>query len=83
MYYGGFHGSHRVIIWLWDILASDFTPNERAMFLKVLCVCYLHMRRQVRGRSHRPKRPGNMVVHTGENEITWKASCPLQILHHG
>lgn len=36
VYYGGFHGSHRVIIWLWDILASDFTPNERAMFLKVL-----------------------------------------------
>ncbi|XP_036210046.1 ubiquitin-protein ligase E3B isoform X2 [Myotis myotis] len=34
VYYGGFHGSHRVIIWLWDILASDFTPNERAMFLK-------------------------------------------------
>ena len=48
VYYGGFHGSHRVIIWLWDILASDFTPEERAMFLKVLfttpvyaleCVC--------------------------------------------
>lgn len=38
VYYGGFHGSHRVIIWLWDILASDFTPNERAMFLKVLYV---------------------------------------------
>lgn len=35
MYYGGFHGSHKVIIWLWDILASDFTPEERAMFLKV------------------------------------------------
>lgn len=35
VYYGGFHGSHRVIIWLWDILASDFTPDERAMFLKV------------------------------------------------
>lgn len=35
VYYGGFHGSHRVIIWLWDILANDFTPEERAMFLKV------------------------------------------------
>ncbi|XP_078193354.1 ubiquitin-protein ligase E3B isoform X6 [Callithrix jacchus] len=35
VYYGGFHGSHRVIIWLWDILASDFTPDERAMFLKL------------------------------------------------
>lgn len=38
MYYGGFHGSHRVILWLWDILASDFTPDERAMFLKVFCM---------------------------------------------
>jgi hypothetical protein len=36
VYYGGFHGSHRVITWLWDVLASDFTPDERAMFLKVL-----------------------------------------------
>lgn len=35
VYYGGFHGSHRVIIWLWDILANDFNPEERAMFLKV------------------------------------------------
>ncbi|KAH0625656.1 hypothetical protein JD844_015250 [Phrynosoma platyrhinos] len=34
VYYGGFHGSHRVIIWLWDILANDFSPDERAMFLK-------------------------------------------------
>nr|KAF6404351.1 ubiquitin protein ligase E3B [Molossus molossus] len=39
VYYGGFHGSHRVIIWLWDILASDFTPNERAMFLKFVTSC--------------------------------------------
>ena len=42
MYYGGFHGSHRVIIWLWDILASDFTPDERAMFLKVVYTLPLH-----------------------------------------
>ncbi|XP_045698199.1 ubiquitin-protein ligase E3B isoform X1 [Phyllostomus hastatus] len=39
VYYGGFHGSHRVIIWLWDILASDFTPSERAMFLKFVTSC--------------------------------------------
>uniref|UniRef100_A0A4X1T153 Ubiquitin-protein ligase E3B n=1 Tax=Sus scrofa TaxID=9823 RepID=A0A4X1T153_PIG len=39
VYYGGFHGSHRVIIWLWDILASDFTPDERAMFLKFVTSC--------------------------------------------
>ena len=35
VYYGGFHSSHRVVIWLWDILSSDFTSEERAMFLKV------------------------------------------------
>ncbi|XP_033264550.2 ubiquitin-protein ligase E3B isoform X2 [Orcinus orca] len=39
VYYGGFHGSHRVIIWLWDILASDFTSDERAMFLKFVTSC--------------------------------------------
>lgn len=39
VYYGGFHGSHRVIVWLWDILASDFTPGERAMFLKFVTSC--------------------------------------------
>lgn len=39
VYYGGFHGSHRVIVWLWDILASDFTPDERAMFLKFVTSC--------------------------------------------
>ncbi|XP_043924445.1 ubiquitin-protein ligase E3B [Protopterus annectens] len=39
VYYGGFHGSHRVIIWLWDILSNDFTPEERAMFLKFVTSC--------------------------------------------
>ncbi|XP_007900039.2 ubiquitin-protein ligase E3B [Callorhinchus milii] len=39
VYYGGFHGSHRVITWLWDILAHDFTPEERAMFLKFVTSC--------------------------------------------
>ncbi|MBN3304295.1 UBE3B ligase, partial [Amia calva] len=39
VYYGGFHSSHRVIIWLWDILASDFTAEERAMFLKFVTSC--------------------------------------------
>uniref|UniRef100_A0ACB8FZ95 Ubiquitin-protein ligase E3B n=1 Tax=Sphaerodactylus townsendi TaxID=933632 RepID=A0ACB8FZ95_9SAUR len=39
VYYGGFHGSHRVIIWLWDILAHDFSPDERAMFLKFVTSC--------------------------------------------
>ncbi|KAL7986594.1 hypothetical protein Chor_012877 [Crotalus horridus] len=39
VYYGGFHGSHRVILWLWDILAHDFSPEERAMFLKFVTSC--------------------------------------------
>lgn len=34
-YYGGFHDSHRVVGWLWDILDKDFDENERGMFLKV------------------------------------------------
>ncbi|KAI8477621.1 Ubiquitin-protein ligase E3B, partial [Branchiostoma belcheri] len=33
-YYGGFHPAHRVVIWLWDILAKDFTNDERKAFLK-------------------------------------------------
>ncbi|XP_030226026.1 ubiquitin-protein ligase E3B [Gadus morhua] len=39
VYYGGFHSSHRVVIWLWDILSSDFTSEERAMFLKFVTSC--------------------------------------------
>ncbi|KAI1901003.1 hypothetical protein AGOR_G00055660 [Albula goreensis] len=39
VYYGGFHSSHRVIIWLWDILSNDFTADERAMFLKFVTSC--------------------------------------------
>lgn len=34
-YYGGFHDSHRVVCWLWDILEKDFTEEERGLFLKV------------------------------------------------
>ncbi|KAM4049389.1 ubiquitin-protein ligase E3B [Anomaloglossus baeobatrachus] len=39
VYYGGFHGSHRVIVWLWDILANDFNSDEKAMFLKFITSC--------------------------------------------
>ncbi|GLV32551.1 uncharacterized protein CBL_00739 [Carabus blaptoides fortunei] len=38
-YYGGFHDSHRVVGWLWDILDRDFTEEERAMFLKFVTSC--------------------------------------------
>lgn len=34
-YYGGFHDGHRVVSWLWDILAKDFTEEEKKLFLKV------------------------------------------------
>ncbi|KAL3269176.1 hypothetical protein HHI36_008261 [Cryptolaemus montrouzieri] len=38
-YYGGFHDSHRVVGWLWDILEKDFTEEEKAMFLKFVTSC--------------------------------------------
>lgn len=38
-YFGGFHDSHRVIGWLWDILAKDFTEDERRLFLKFVTSC--------------------------------------------
>lgn len=38
-YYGGFHDSHRVIGWFWDILDKDFTDKERGAFLKFVTSC--------------------------------------------
>ncbi|XP_043282173.1 ubiquitin-protein ligase E3B isoform X2 [Venturia canescens] len=38
-YYGGFHDSHRVVCWLWDILESDFSEEERGLFLKFVTSC--------------------------------------------
>lgn len=38
-YFGGFHNNHRVIIWLWDILERDFTPQEHKLFLKFVTSC--------------------------------------------
>ncbi len=34
-YYGGFHDSHRVINWLWDVLERDFSDKE----VKTKTVC--------------------------------------------
>ena len=34
-YYGGYHGSHPTINWLWDIVINDFTVAEKKQFLKV------------------------------------------------
>lgn len=42
-YYGGFHDSHRVVGWLWDILDRDFSEEERAMFLKVGYYFYMYV----------------------------------------
>ncbi|KAF9412715.1 hypothetical protein HW555_008859 [Spodoptera exigua] len=38
-YYGGFHDSHRVVCWLWDVLQRDFSEHERGMFLKFVTSC--------------------------------------------
>ncbi|CAB3402373.1 unnamed protein product [Caenorhabditis bovis] len=38
-YFGGFHGSHRLIKWLWDILENKFTAEERKLFLKFVTSC--------------------------------------------
>ncbi|XP_055995388.1 ubiquitin-protein ligase E3B-like isoform X2 [Ostrea edulis] len=38
-YYGGYHNSHKVISWLWDIVTNEFTPQERALFLKFVTSC--------------------------------------------
>ena len=39
-YFGGFHDSHRVVCWLWDILDKDFNDEERRLFLKVTTFLY-------------------------------------------
>ena len=43
-YYGGFHDSHRVVCWLWDILDKDFNDEERRLFLKVTKFVYFLFR---------------------------------------
>ena len=39
LYFGGFHGKHKVIKWLWELLESDFTKQERSAFLKFVTSC--------------------------------------------
>jgi ubiquitin-protein ligase E3 B len=38
-YYGGFHDSHRVVAWLWEVLEKDFNDKEKSMFLKFVTSC--------------------------------------------
>ena len=35
-YYGGYHGQHKVIVWLWEVVKNDLNREEKAAFLKVL-----------------------------------------------
>lgn len=41
-YYGGFHDSHKVIGWLWDVLENDFSEQEKRFFLKVKLLRLCH-----------------------------------------
>jgi len=38
-YYGGFHDSHKVVVWLWEILEKDFNDKEKGGFLKFVTSC--------------------------------------------
>lgn len=38
-YHGGYHSGHKVISWLWDILANEFDVEERGKFLKFVTSC--------------------------------------------
>lgn len=38
-YYGGYHSSHRVVNWLWDVLEKEFTEEEKSRFLKFVTSC--------------------------------------------
>lgn len=38
-YFGGFHSSHRVIKWLWEIVENEFSVEERKLFLKFVTSC--------------------------------------------
>lgn len=39
IYYGGYHNNHKVIKWFWDILANEFSREERALLLKFCTSC--------------------------------------------
>eukprot|EP00116_Pleurobrachia_bachei_P006155 sb/3466417/ len=38
-YLGGYHGSHRVILWFWDITLNEFTEEEKSSLLKFVTSC--------------------------------------------
>ncbi len=43
-YYGGFHDSHRVVVWLWDILEKEFNDKVR-LILSLKGQCHELLRR--------------------------------------
>ena len=42
MYYGGYHDKHRVVVWLWNMLKTEFTSQQKASFLKVATNLIIH-----------------------------------------
>ncbi|KAL7047920.1 hypothetical protein ACKWTF_003149 [Chironomus riparius] len=68
-YFGGYHDSHRLINWLWDILAKDFTEEERRLFLKFVTSC---SRPPLLGFSHMEPQFSIRCVEVSEEEDTGK-----------
>ncbi len=57
-YYGGFHDSHRVVVWLWDILEKDFN-DKVSLILSLKGQCHELLRRIPRFTSCRRLALGN------------------------
>ncbi|XP_062521053.1 ubiquitin-protein ligase E3B-like [Corticium candelabrum] len=38
-YMGGFHPSHQIVRWLWDVVGKDFDACEKGLFLKFVTSC--------------------------------------------
>ncbi|XP_043677000.1 ubiquitin-protein ligase E3B isoform X3 [Vespula pensylvanica] len=66
-YYGGFHDSHRVVCWLWDILEKDFTEEERGLFLKFVTSC---SKSPLLGFAHLEPKFSIRCVEVGDDEDT-------------
>ena len=41
VYQGGYHRTHPVIKWLWQVLEQEFSREERALFLRVCAEIFL------------------------------------------
>ena len=38
-YHGGYHNSHKVINWLWEVVGQELTLEEKGLFLKFVTSC--------------------------------------------